>query len=219
MLCSRVTFWFGILWQKLPSHKWCCVPLSSTASHCLADAEICSGFCSYETVTTAGHVSPNTMPYTKTILKNSFHMWKGGSSRNFRCQTRFSQPILKERDSIWHKKALHGAVIGTVTRCQLQLFSGLYKCWSWKYIMRSKGVNNFSCLVLDITWTCAGYFFTPSSSDVCLYLHAQQNKSGPKKERIMTAYFRNTPAVNSPLLHSYQRVLNSPCLALAVQRC
>lgn len=38
---------------KLPSHKWHCVPLSSTASHCLTDVEICSDFCGYET----GHYS------------------------------------------------------------------------------------------------------------------------------------------------------------------
>lgn len=168
-------------------------------------------------VTTAGQVSPNTMPYTKTVLKSSSHVWKEENAINFLWQTSFSQHILKDRASVWQKKPC--MCHRNCHYCQLQLFSGLCKCWSWKYIMRSKGVNSFSCLVLDITWTCAGYFFTPSSTDVCLYLHAQQDKSGPKKESITTVYFRNTPAVNSALLHSYQRVLSSPCHALAVQRC
>lgn len=34
---------------KFPSHKWHCVPFSSTASNGLTDSEICSDFCSYET--------------------------------------------------------------------------------------------------------------------------------------------------------------------------
>lgn len=41
--------------------------------------------------------------------------------------------------------------------------------------MRARSVNSFLCLVLDITQTCAGYFFTPSSTDACLHLHAQQD--------------------------------------------
>lgn len=127
-------------------------------------------------VTTAGQISPDPMSYTKTILKTSFHTWEEGRDTNCLWQTGVSQHILKERAAAWHiKKALHGSVMGTVILCQLQLFSGLYKCWSWKYIMRGKSVNSFLCLVLDITWTCVGYFFTPSSTDVCLYLHTLQD--------------------------------------------
>lgn len=125
-------------------------------------------------VTTAGQISPNPISYTMTILNSSFHTWKEGKDINCCWQTGVSQHILKETAVAWYmKKALHASVIGTVILCQLQLFSVLYKCWSWKYIMRGRSVNSFLCLVIDITWTCAGYFFTPSSTDVRLYMHSK----------------------------------------------
>jgi len=122
-----------------------------------------------------------------------------------------SEYILKKREAAWYlKKALRVSVIGTVILCQLQLFSGLYLCWCWRYTMRGKNVNSFLHLALDITWTCTGYFFTPLNTDVCLYLHPQQDmkRSQIPKGKGSWLNFRNILVENSALLPSHQSMLH-----------